>query len=455
MNKGLTVIFVILVSILSFLTPISQASALSNCVGSYSATLWDNCIGSYVWSSGDKYVGEFQDGKQNGQGTYTGMRGERYEGGWKDGKRHGQGAYTYANGNKYIGEYKDDQMHGQGTLIFTDGSKTVGTWENDEPTGDATRYNAHDSIDQVDYPDLREAISNASDSILYKTVASCERYNDNFSNSGRTPYHVFDFKDGGSLYSFHCETLAHYSNYFLFYRANYVDRFDFKNFRKVELQYPSKILRESDDGIIRPIFTSFDFDSELSFWEPNKSVFDNFDETTSVLTHYDLPWTNTWPSNNYAFSKWKFDPSKASFLLVEYKMRVTNLKETGDPNFELDLSISPAVFRELPTEPVKTQSFCGGKALVPDISSRSIVKARKTLIGFGWEPKIELEGFSDVFWREKKFIDSGIVEISSCSSVGLAFCRFDYENSAAYLFVSTSGEDDFPRVYGYDITCKP
>ena len=33
--------------------------------------------------------------------------GDKYVGEYKDGKQHGQGTYTYANGDKYVGEYKD------------------------------------------------------------------------------------------------------------------------------------------------------------------------------------------------------------------------------------------------------------------------------------------------------------------------------------------------------------
>ncbi|MDP6250197.1 MAG: hypothetical protein QGH26_05240 [Candidatus Pacebacteria bacterium] len=36
-----------------------------------------------------KYVGEFKDGKQHGQGTYTHASGKKYVGEWKDGEFHG------------------------------------------------------------------------------------------------------------------------------------------------------------------------------------------------------------------------------------------------------------------------------------------------------------------------------------------------------------------------------
>ena len=53
---------------------------------------WSN---SYVYGieskwAGDKYVGQWKNGKYNGQGTYTSKK-NKLEGEWKDGKMHGQG----------------------------------------------------------------------------------------------------------------------------------------------------------------------------------------------------------------------------------------------------------------------------------------------------------------------------------------------------------------------------
>ena len=82
--------------------------------------------------SGNKYVGEFKNGKQNGQATYIFASGNKYVGEYKDGERHGQGIYTWANGAKHVGEFKDDKRHGQGTYTRADGTVKKGIWENDE-----------------------------------------------------------------------------------------------------------------------------------------------------------------------------------------------------------------------------------------------------------------------------------------------------------------------------------
>ena len=50
---------------------------------------YDNCFGTYDWADGNKYVGEYRNGKRNGQGTYTYASGDKYVGEWRDAKRNG------------------------------------------------------------------------------------------------------------------------------------------------------------------------------------------------------------------------------------------------------------------------------------------------------------------------------------------------------------------------------
>ena len=85
--------------------------ALNPCskLTSYYSDNWDNCFGTYTYTSGNYYIGEFRDGKFNGQGTFT-----------------------YANGNKYIGEFKDDEFNGQGTYTYASGHVKKGIWKDDE-----------------------------------------------------------------------------------------------------------------------------------------------------------------------------------------------------------------------------------------------------------------------------------------------------------------------------------
>ena len=75
-----------------------------------------------------KYIVEFKNGKQNGQGTETYPSGSKYVGEWKDGVRNGQGTYTqygsllYPDGRKYVGEYKNGKEW-NGTYYDNNGKK--------------------------------------------------------------------------------------------------------------------------------------------------------------------------------------------------------------------------------------------------------------------------------------------------------------------------------------------
>jgi hypothetical protein len=107
---------------------------------------WDNCFGTLTYLGGNKYVGEFKDGKFNGQGTYTHANGEKYVGEFKDGKLNGQGTYTHANGEKYVGEFKDSKANGQGTYTFANGEKYVGEFKDGKRNGQGIQYRAAGTI---------------------------------------------------------------------------------------------------------------------------------------------------------------------------------------------------------------------------------------------------------------------------------------------------------------------
>ena len=80
-------------------------SRASVCKDDFDATFWTNCLGIFKYTNGDTYVGE-----------------------WKNGKVNGQGAYTWPNGDKYVGEFKDGKLHGQGTHTQNDGTVLRGLW---------------------------------------------------------------------------------------------------------------------------------------------------------------------------------------------------------------------------------------------------------------------------------------------------------------------------------------
>ena len=80
-------------------------SNLPTCEGDRAA--WTDCFGSHTFASGSKYVGEY-----------------------KDGKRNGQFIVTFASGNKYVGEFKDDKYNGQGIKYLANGNvDQSGIWK--------------------------------------------------------------------------------------------------------------------------------------------------------------------------------------------------------------------------------------------------------------------------------------------------------------------------------------
>jgi hypothetical protein len=124
---------------------VSAQSNLPACRGSDS-TRWSNCVGSVTFDGGNKYVGEWKDGKFNGQGTYNWVSGEQHVGEFKGGRRHGQGNVTYADGNKYIGEFKNDTRSGIGTSIFADGRRYVGEFAGGKYNGSGTSFTSDGKV---------------------------------------------------------------------------------------------------------------------------------------------------------------------------------------------------------------------------------------------------------------------------------------------------------------------
>jgi hypothetical protein len=91
------------------------------------------------YGNGDWYIGEVFKGLPHGRGILTSPRGKRYIGEWKDGKYDGQGAWIQfdirpttlkraGRHRKYVGSFQDGKTHGHGTLTLPDGSTHAGEW---------------------------------------------------------------------------------------------------------------------------------------------------------------------------------------------------------------------------------------------------------------------------------------------------------------------------------------
>jgi len=94
-----------------FLFYVGGAAALPDCSIS---GIFDNCYGTEVLYD-RTYVGDWQDGKQHGQGSLTFEDGSKYVGGFNNSMYNGSGIFTWDDGGKYIGEFKDDALDGEGT----------------------------------------------------------------------------------------------------------------------------------------------------------------------------------------------------------------------------------------------------------------------------------------------------------------------------------------------------
>jgi hypothetical protein len=134
-------ITVILSALIILILGISSAWALPNCS---SSGYFHNCFGIYTWENGEKYVGEWQNGQESGEGTYTYSNGDKYVGEFKDSEFNGQGTFTYgANtkwaGHNYVGEWQNDKRNGHGIFTWADGGKYVGGWKDSNRNGLGTK----------------------------------------------------------------------------------------------------------------------------------------------------------------------------------------------------------------------------------------------------------------------------------------------------------------------------
>jgi len=89
----------------------------------------------YYWPSGNKYIGQWTDGKMEGEGTMIYANGDIYEGLWENGEFGGFGNFDCIDYD-YIGQFKNGMRHGLGlNNCHHDGSTYEGEWANDEMVG--------------------------------------------------------------------------------------------------------------------------------------------------------------------------------------------------------------------------------------------------------------------------------------------------------------------------------
>lgn len=83
----------------------------------------------------NNYVGEFKEGKMNGQCEFSWNNGDRYEGNIVNGVFDGRGKYFWNDGMEYEGNYDKGVRRGFGTFKWKDGKIYKGEFENNLPHG--------------------------------------------------------------------------------------------------------------------------------------------------------------------------------------------------------------------------------------------------------------------------------------------------------------------------------
>jgi len=107
----------------------SYSSNLPACQGANTNT-WSQCAGTKNYPTGDRYVGEWLNGKANGQGTYNSRASAAtYTGQFAADTFSGAGTMTWTNGSKFVGQWKNDSAV-SGTITYANGTTAAGTVRN-------------------------------------------------------------------------------------------------------------------------------------------------------------------------------------------------------------------------------------------------------------------------------------------------------------------------------------
>ena len=58
-------------------------------------------------NEGGEYIGDYKEGKKEGDGVYKWKDGSHYYGTWEDNQIHGAGIHEWTDGRCFMGEWKD------------------------------------------------------------------------------------------------------------------------------------------------------------------------------------------------------------------------------------------------------------------------------------------------------------------------------------------------------------
>jgi len=103
----------------------------------------ENGYGTCVYPSGAKYVGDFRNGKLQGEGILYFSDGRKYIGNWENQYRQGEGRMVFPNGDEYFGDFHHNQFHGEGAMVYASGNRYEGEWARGLPEGNGTFFYAN------------------------------------------------------------------------------------------------------------------------------------------------------------------------------------------------------------------------------------------------------------------------------------------------------------------------
>jgi hypothetical protein len=91
--------------------------------------------GEEIFPDGTKYKGEFKDGEKTGKGTAIFKDGSQYTGEFLNNCIHGKGIYRWSDGRIFNGEWVQNKMQGKGKFTWPDGKYYEGEYKNDKKDG--------------------------------------------------------------------------------------------------------------------------------------------------------------------------------------------------------------------------------------------------------------------------------------------------------------------------------
>ena len=216
----------------------------------------------------EKYSGNWKNDNKHGFGTDISYHGEVYIGEWKNGKYDGKGTLS-AYGDTYTGYFKNDYKSGKGTTIYSNGIKHVGVWDDGSETSEGT-FTFTDGTTFVgwgrDYIEKQsEKLSNKDSSLNAKEILElCKEYRVNDISGGNYDNAAYGMYRGNTDY---CRTTIMISEF----------KIDAKN----------NLVKELDIGKIKfNLLSNEDFSVALSESEITKSSTCHIDiENESSLTY--------------------------------------------------------------------------------------------------------------------------------------------------------------------------